>query len=74
MSIAAYRHNRELRNISCFIMVMGGVKVFVYDMLQISGPWLIIGLLAFGIAAALQSLILARWKDVKEATEAAEPG
>lgn len=73
MAIAAYRHNRELRNISCFIMVMGGVKVFVYDMLQISGPWLVIGLLAFGIAAALQSLILARWKDVKEAPESAEP-
>ncbi|MBW6509821.1 MAG: hypothetical protein K0A94_09790 [Desulfuromonadales bacterium] len=66
MSLAAYRNNRELRNLSCLIMVMGGAKVFVYDMLQISGPWLVVGLLAFGIAAALQSLILARWKDRKE--------
>ncbi|MBD1400038.1 hypothetical protein [Pelovirga terrestris] len=73
MSVAAHRNNRELRNLSCFIMIMGGVKVFVYDMLQISGPWLVIGLLAFGIAAALQSLILARWKDRKEPDNATEP-
>lgn len=62
MIYAAFRHSKDYRNMSCLIMVIGGVKVFVYDMLQISGSWLVAGIFAFGAAAALQSLILARWK------------
>ncbi len=66
MAIATLRHHKELRNVSVLIMVLGGVKVFVYDLLQISGGWLVAGIFAFGTAAALQSIILARWKpDVK---------
>lgn len=62
MIIAAVRHNKEVRNLSCLIMLFGGLKVFVYDMLQISGSWLVAGIFTFGAAAALLSLILARWK------------
>lgn len=62
MIIAAMRHNKELRNISCLVLLLGGAKVFIYDMLQISGGWLVAGIFAFGTAAALQSLVLARWK------------
>lgn len=68
--IAAILHDKELRNMSCVILVIGGLKVFIYDMLQISGSWLVVGLFAFGTAAALQSIILARWKpDASDNTE-----
>ncbi len=60
--LAVRRHNRELRNIACLVMVLGGVKVIAFDIFQVSGPWLVSSLLAFGVTAATQSLILARWK------------
>jgi len=59
---AFFRENSELRNVAIFILVIGGCKVFVIDMLNISGEWLVCSIFTFGIAAALESLILARWK------------
>ena len=62
MISATLKHNKELRNVSFLVMTLGGLKVFIYDLLQISGSWLVAGIFAFGTAAALQSIILARWK------------
>ena len=60
--LATSLHNKELRNTAILVMIIGGSKVFVIDMFRISGTWLVAGIFAFGIAAALQSLVLARWK------------
>ncbi len=60
--LAIYRHNKELRNVAILLMIIGGSKVFIIDLFRISGTWLVAGIFAFGIAAALQSLVLARWK------------
>ncbi len=68
---AASRHNKELRNTAILIMLLGGCKVFIMDMLQIKGSWLVFGIFSFGIAAAIESLVLARWKT--EPQEQAEP-
>lgn len=62
MIIAVLRKNKELRNVSILITLIGGSKVFTIDMLQISGTWLVAGIFAFGIAAAMESLVLARWQ------------
>jgi hypothetical protein len=60
--LALAKHNKELRNVALLIMIIGGGKVFILDLFRIKGTWLVAGILAFGIAAALQSLVLARWK------------
>ena len=60
--LAAMRHNKELRNTAILVMLIAGAKAFILDMFKISGTWLVFSIFAFGIAAALTSLILARWK------------
>ncbi len=78
--LALSRHNKELRNMAILLMILGGCKVFILDLFRISGTWLVAGIFAFGIAAALQSLVLARWKTEpaehkKDSTETGtEPG
>lgn len=59
---AFFNYNSELRNVSILILLIGGCKVFIIDMLNIGGAWLVASLFSFGIAAALESLVLARWK------------
>ena len=62
IALAAMRHNKELRNTAILVMLIAGAKAFILDMFKISGTWLVFSIFAFGIAAALTSLILARWK------------
>lgn len=59
---AFFHDNTELRNVAILVLVIGGAKVFVMDMFSISGAWLVCSIFTFGIAAALASLVLARWK------------
>lgn len=70
---AFFHFNRELRNVSILILVIGGCKVFIIDMLNISGAWLVASLFSFGIAAALESLVLARWKTADLSRASAAP-
>ena len=73
MSRAFFGDNSELRNVSILVLIVGGCKVFIVDMLNINGAWLVCSIFTFGIAAALESLVLARWKSVvqspRQATE-----
>jgi hypothetical protein len=59
---AFFNDNTELRNVSILVLLIGGSKVFIIDMFSISGAWLVCSIFTFGIAAALASLVLARWK------------
>jgi hypothetical protein len=60
--ILAYKlRNKELRNIAIFITVIGGVKVFLYDLLGAHGLPLVFSVFSFGMAAAVESVTLGRW-------------
>ena len=62
MLMAILNHNHELRNVSILALVIGGIKVFTFDLFNISGTWLVASIFSFGMAAAFESLFLARWK------------
>ncbi|MCF6266093.1 MAG: DUF2339 domain-containing protein [Desulfuromusa sp.] len=59
---AFFNDNTELRNVAILVLVIGGSKVFIIDLFRISGAWLVCSIFTFGIAAALASLVLARWR------------
>lgn len=65
MILAMLWRNKELRNVSILITVIGGAKVFLGDMLSISGLPLVISVFSFGVAAAIESLVLGRMQIVE---------
>jgi Predicted membrane protein (DUF2339) len=73
MLFASYRRNKEIRNVAILVTVIGIVKVFLYDMLGTHGLPQVISILSFGLAAALESVLLGRWaKTGPEPTVSAE--
>lgn len=62
MVFAYYRRNRELRNIAILLTLIGAVKVFLYDLLGGAGLPRVLSIFSFGLAAALESLLLGRWQ------------
>lgn len=69
------RRNKELRNVAVVITVIGGMKVFLFDMVSLKGMPLMISVFSFGLVAALASLVLGRWSKVaaKESADDAPP-
>ena len=65
MSLALAWRNKELRNVAILIIIIGGAKVFLGDMLSISGLGLVVSVFSFGVAASLQSYALTRWQKVE---------
>lgn len=65
MSLALAWRNKELRNVAILITIIGGAKVFLGDMLSISGLGLVVSVFSFGMAAALESFALSRWQKVE---------
>jgi len=57
----AYR-NREVRNVAILVTVIGAVNVFLYDFIRAHGMPLVISVLSFGLATAVESVILGRWQ------------
>jgi hypothetical protein len=55
-------HNREVRNVAILVTVIGAVNVFLYDLLRAHGMPLVISVLSFGLATAVESVILGRWQ------------
>lgn len=70
LGIALLRHNIELRNVGFVVIVLGGAKVFLLDMVALKGLSLLLGVFSFGLVAALASLVLGRWNK----TTSADPG
>ena len=62
MICAYFRNNKELRNIAILVTLVGAVKVFLYDLLGAHGVPLVGSVFTFGLAAAVESLALGRWK------------
>jgi hypothetical protein len=58
---AYLRQNREIRNVAILVTVVGGIKVFLYDLLGTHGLPLVFSVFSFGLAAAIESLALGKW-------------
>ncbi|MCF6179115.1 MAG: hypothetical protein L3J63_06970 [Geopsychrobacter sp.] len=65
MCLALAWRNKELRNVAILIIIIGGAKVFLGDMLSINGLGLVVSVFSFGMAASLQSYALTRWQKVE---------
>jgi hypothetical protein len=57
----AYRI-REVRNVAILLTAIGAGKVFLYDLLMARGMPLVMSVLSFGLATAVESVILGRWQ------------
>ena len=60
--LAYFRRNREVRNIAILVTLAGAVKVFLYDLLHLHGVPLMASIFSFGMAAAVESIVLGRWQ------------
>lgn len=61
MLMAYRKNNPEMRHAGIVILLIGGSKVFLFDLFNMTGSWLVVSIFSVGIAAAVASLILARW-------------
>jgi len=57
---AFFPRNREIRNVAILVIAVGAVKT-ASDLLGTKGVPLVLSVLSFGLAAAVQSITLSRW-------------
>jgi hypothetical protein len=69
---AYLRRNREIRNVAIFVTLIGGIKVFLYDLLGTHGLPLVFSIFSFGLAAAVESLALGKWSKDTPVQDAGE--
>jgi hypothetical protein len=67
---AFLKKNKEIRNVAILVMVVGGIKVFLYDLMGTHGLPLVFSVFSFGMAAAVESIALGKWQ--KQTVEQAE--
>lgn len=70
---AFLRRDKELRNVAVLVMVVGGVKVFMYDLMGTHGLPLVFSVFSFGVAAAAESIALGKWQKQSAAQPHDEP-
>ena len=66
---AFLRQNKEIRNVAILVMIVGGIKVFLYDLMGTHGLPLVLSVFSFGMAAAVVSVALGKWMKREEAPE-----
>lgn len=62
--LAYLRRAKEIRNVAIIVTVVGGVKVFAFDLLGTHGLPLVFSVFSFGIAVAVESLALGKWSKI----------
>jgi len=62
MFFAMVNHSKELRNVAIMLTAIGAVNVFLYDLIRGHGIPLVLSVLSFGLATAVESVILGRWQ------------
>ncbi|MHB8830144.1 MAG: hypothetical protein ACYC6Q_11560 [Syntrophales bacterium] len=65
MFFAMANHSRELRNVAIMLTAIGAINVFLYDLIRGHGIPLVLSVLSFGLATAVESVILGRWQKNK---------
>jgi hypothetical protein len=58
---AFLKRNKEIRNVAVLVMVVGGIKVLLYDLMGTHGMPLVLSVFSFGMAAAVESVALGKW-------------
>lgn len=66
MLVAFRGRDREMRNVSILITLIGAGKVFIYDLFALSGLPLVLSVFSFGLTVSLISICLPRWTRVEE--------
>jgi hypothetical protein len=60
----AYLHrDKEIRNVAILVTMWGGAKVFLLDLLGTHGIPLVSSVFSFGMAVAVESIILGKWRE-----------
>jgi len=74
MVLAFVRKNREWRNVAILVTILGAGNVFLYDLLGTHGFPLVASVFAFGMAVALESVILRNWQRREDRGESRQTG
>ena len=61
--LAYLRHAKDIRNVAILVTVVGGIKVFAYDLLGTHGLPLVFSVFSFGMAVAVDSVALGKWPE-----------
>lgn len=69
MTYAYFRQDKEIRNVAILVTLVGGIKVFLFDLLGTHGLPLVASVFSFGVAAAAESIALGKWQKTKVAPE-----
>ena len=69
MFIALRGKNREIIIIATIIAILGGIKVFIFDLFGIKGVPLVLSVFSYGVVAAFASVVMGKWQK-KEAETA----
>jgi hypothetical protein len=59
---ARFRRNAEVKWIAVLVTILGGGKVFLYDLFKVKGVPVVLSVLSFVIAAAVGSWVLGKWQ------------
>jgi hypothetical protein len=65
MLIALPKKNKELMGMAIFIVIIGAMKVFGYDLFEAHGVPLVMSVFSFGALAAAGSVIIKRWQHIE---------
>jgi hypothetical protein len=63
--LAYLRRDEEVRNVAILVTVIGGIKVFVFDLFGTHGLPLVFSVFSFGQAALVESVVLGKWSKQK---------
>jgi len=73
LGLYAFRvRNREIRNVAILVIALGALKSAA-DLFGTKGVPLVLSVLSFGLAAAIQSVTLSRWQKAPPASVAVRP-
>lgn len=59
--LAYLRRAKEIRDVAILVTVVGGIKVFAYDLFGTHGLPLVLSVFSFGVAVAVESVSLGKW-------------
>jgi hypothetical protein len=60
--LAYLRRDTEIRNVAILVTVVGGIKVFAFDLFSTHGLPLVFSVFSFGQAALVESIALGKWQ------------